>query len=111
MGNVRAVNWLSAMIAGEAVRSGETRAIELVGRQIGIGYWPTRRLIKGQAKTLDVTVQDRIRLAYLAWCDRQITALLDEIETARSADADLEDFETEIAALAEKIKAARLRAP
>lgn len=103
----QASKWLTDMMSREAILIGDANAIRVVGRRCGLGYWPTYRLMRKEAKTLDVGVYAKIRTAYLGFCRREIAKLEHEFEVARVVDADLEDLEGEISALAAKVKAAR----
>lgn len=87
----------------------EEKALTSVGFQCGLTPRSLKRLIKGETKDPGLRVFGRIAKAYLDHCSRQFAALQTELEEARAryGNAALEDFEDEVAALGERLRAAR----
>lgn len=86
-------------------------AYDAFERQFGVGRWTVEHLRKRKAKTCDVSVFAKLKGAYLALCERQVTKLQHQIaiEKATHDDADLRVLEAEAAALAEKIAQRKAR--
>ena len=90
----------------------QMNALERVGRECGMTSRSLRRLINGETKDPGITLFGKIRTAYLRWCEREIAKLEHEVaaDKARFGDAAFEDLAHEVAALAEKLRAAKERA-
>jgi hypothetical protein len=107
-----ATEYVRRMVQQESRGPGDTSsAMARIEQKFGIGYWTFDHLRKGDAKTCDVTLFARIRAAYVAMCERQITRLQHEIQMAKaSGDDDLDSLEAEALALAQKIAARKKEA-
>jgi hypothetical protein len=108
MSAVRAMFLVRKLVAAEMTCSGDLQgAMERVSRKTGVGFWSISHLRKGNAKTVDSSLLERLSAAYLDLCVRQIEALQHEIaiEGAVRGNDDLGDLEAEAAALAAKISA------
>ena len=97
------------MVRKEQTGPGDTdNALRRLARHYGIGFWTLSHLRKGNAKTCDTTLYERVRTAYLDLCVRQIEALQHEIaieEAGRGDDDDLADLGAKARALAAEIAA------
>lgn len=105
-----ASNYVRQMVQREMRSAGDTEgALQRLEMKYGISFWRLSHLRKGNAKTVETGLFQRIRSAYLDYCERQISTLQHElaIEKAMNADDALEDLEIEAAALARKIAAAK----
>ena len=108
-----AADYANRMIDREAV--GAEEAMRRIEARYGIGYWTlwALRYKRRELKTIAADKFQRIRNAYLATCERQISTFQHalDIEKARSGndlDADLVD---EAAAVVAKIAARKVAAP
>jgi hypothetical protein len=100
------------MVERESRGNGDQmNAMERVGREVGITARSLRRLINGETKDPGITLFARIRASYLRLCEREIAKLTHEIaaDKARYGDAAFEDLDSEVQALAEKVRAAKER--
>lgn len=98
------------MVARESRGPGDVMpALRRIGGRYGIGFWQLSHLRKGNAKTVDASLFERLQAAYLDLCMRQIEQLQHEIATERAVTGDdhLWDLEAEAAALASKVAARR----
>lgn len=107
------------MVDLEASASGDVPgALDRLARRYGVSRWTLDRLRKGRSKTVEVSLFGRLRAAYLAEVERQISKLEHElaIERAMGGDDDaVERAEAAALELAAKVeaskKAARAVAP
>lgn len=102
-----AAHHINRMIELETRGRGDLdRAMTVVARKTGLTYWQVSHLRKGNAKTCDVSVFARIRLAYLAMCAEMIDRLQHEIQIeGQVSNGDFSDLEHEVAVLAAKVAA------
>ena len=107
MSATAATNHINKMIELETRGRGDLdRAMRVVARKTGLTFWQVSHLRKGNAKTCDVSVFGRIKLAYLATCAEMIDRLQHEIQIeGQVSDDDFSDLEHEAAVLAAKIAA------
>jgi hypothetical protein len=106
MSAVAASGYVRRMVERETRGSGDVEgALRRLEMRFGLPYWPLVHLRRGAAKTIEADLFQRIRGAYLTYCEQQISSLQHElaIEHATGAADDLEDLEAEAAALAAKI--------
>jgi hypothetical protein len=84
-------------------------ALKRLSRRYGLSYWTMNNLRIGRSKTVDASVYQRIRSAYLDICERQIARLQHELELekAGNVDVDMEDFEREASQLLAKVREAK----
>ena len=90
---------------------GNTKApLERLAREARISFWTVNNLWIGRAKTVNADVMASLRDAYLRLCERQLTALENElaIEKAVSGDA-MDDIEIEVARVSAMVRANRQR--
>lgn len=102
---------LKRMVGHEATTYGQETALSIIGRRLLLEPSSVYRLMRDEVKSVSVDAFMRIRKLNIAMCEAQIRALQEELEVARGSLPDdiIEDFETEISALASKVKAAKER--
>lgn len=107
MSAAAATNHINKMLELETRGRGDLdRAMGVVARKTGLTFWQVSHLRKGNAKTCDVSVFVRIKLAYLATCAEMIDRLQHEIQLeGQVSNADFSDLEHEAALLAAKVAA------
>ncbi len=113
---------MSAAVATELVRKmihresngpGDAEnAMRRIADRYGIGFWTQDHLRKKRAKTIDGSILSRIRRAYIDILERQLALLQAELDTERAYEEamghdTLADLELEVAALVQKVAAAR----
>lgn len=100
---------IDKMVEYETRGFGDTlEALRRICDDYRLPYWPIRRLRERKSKTVNGGIIRRVRGAYLAYCEAQITKLQHEIAIERAkgtADDALESIAAEAAALEAKIKA------
>ncbi len=68
-----ASNYVSQMVQREMKSAGDTEgALMRLERKYGIGFWQLTYLKQGKAKTIETGLFQRIRGAYLDYCEKQI---------------------------------------
>lgn len=110
-----ATNYVREMVKLETVTSGTNEsAIHKLARDYGLTVSQLVHLYKGKAKTCDVSLFARVRLAYLDRCARMAAAMQHRIamEEALSGNADDQDLVDRLGSIAAEIaaKASALRA-
>jgi len=110
-----AYDYASRLVESEQRGSDVDTALRRIEQRYGISPNQIIHLRSRRAKSCDLGLFGRLRMAYLDLCERQMRRLAHEIaiEKAADADADLRDLEAEAEALARKIaakKAARTAA-
>lgn len=106
-------NYLREMVEMESRGHGDqVNALDRVGRVCGLSSRALRRLMNGETKDPAFSVVTKIRLAYLAICERHISRLRAkyEAEAARCGDASFEGFGDRIHALSQELQEAKNRA-
>ena len=93
-------------------RGDKTDALEDVAEMSSMSPRSFERLLRGETKNPGERLRDRIRIAYLSYCEKLIERLQHEVEIEKKVhgDAALGDIGDEVAALVEKIQAAKSRA-
>lgn len=103
-------NYADRLVLREARGPGDMEeAMRRVEAKTGIGFSTLWGLRYRPPKTIDVSVFQRVRGAYLALCERQLATLKHELEVeATRGDSDaFADLVDEAEALVAKLKAAR----
>lgn len=88
----------------------DENALRRLESYFGISYWTLRYLKQGRAKTVDGDIKERIRAAYITYCERMVVGLQHDIATEKviaSDAADLGTLEAEAEILAAKIARAK----
>ena len=109
MSAAAATELVRKMIHTESNGPGDAEnAMRRLARRYGIGFWTQDHLRKGRAKTINSVLLGRLRSAYIDMCERQLAHLQNEIAIEKAAGDDtLANLELEVAALAQKVAAAR----
>ena len=96
------------LVSHEAETMEREPAMRSVGRNIRAGYWTTWGLYHRRRKTVGADLMMKLRRAYLAFCRHEIEKLEAELleQQKRCGNDSLENLAAEIAALAEKVRAA-----
>ncbi|MGR9413141.1 hypothetical protein [Rhizobium leguminosarum] len=91
----------------------EERAMKKLARQCGISAVSFKRLMKGQRKTFDVGLCNRIRVTYKNFCLSLISQLLHEVKVIEEVHghAAVSDILADVEALEEKARAAFAEIP
>lgn len=113
MSVARATLYARRMVENSADGEGDLpEAIKRVARKYGFTPSHVERARKGRLKTMDVSVFAKWRLAYLDFLESQVRKFQSElaIERASGEFDDVELFEDEAEALAQKILAAKGKA-
>ena len=90
-------------------KGGNTRvSLERLAREARISFWTVNNLWIGRAKTVNADVMAGLRDAYLRLCERQLTALENELAVERAICGDaLGDIEIEVARVSAMVRANR----
>lgn len=88
------------------------RAMERLEAKYGIGFWTLDHLRKNKAKTCEVSLYSRIKLAFVDHCGRQARRLLDQAAMAQAVNPndDVAAIQSEIQALHARLAAAQGKA-
>lgn len=89
----------------------QSNALNRIEQRYGIPFWTLNHLRSGRAKTVEATIFERIRAAYLDLCERQIAKLQHEISVEKALHHDDidQDIEREAEALLARVLAKRGR--
>ncbi|WP_027039100.1 hypothetical protein [Mesorhizobium ciceri] len=102
-----ASDYVRRMVENETRGWGDTdNALARLEAKYGLPFWSLQNLRMGRAKTVEAGLFARIRAAYLAQCERQISRLQEElkIEKAICGDDTFEDLEREVSDLVARIQ-------
>lgn len=114
MSTAEATRYVREMVSREARGPGDfENAMGRIEAKYGIGFWTLHHLRRGAAKTVDVNLFQRIKMAFIDHCEGQAKRLLHEASTARMTgldNDDVADIEDQIRALASKLDAAKTAA-
>lgn len=105
-----ASTYLDRIVAQEQRGPGDfDPALRRIGQKTGVGYWTLWGLWNRRRKSADLDLIGRLRTFYLDLCERQIGKLEQELaaEVARGDGDAFSDLANEVAALREKLAAAR----
>lgn len=103
---------LDKIVVREIANSGSREAaMDKICRTYGFTRAQIKHLRGGRAKDVKLSLFQKVRFAYLDYCEKQIAALQHEIqiEKAKHSDADLGNLEGEVEALAAKVARAKAR--
>ena len=113
MSSVEASFFVREMIHREARGPGDHEpAMVRLEAKYGIGFWTLDHFRKRKAKTCDVALYAKIRLAFIDHCGRQARRLLDQAAMAQavSPNDDVAAIQSEIEALHARLAAAQSKA-
>lgn len=94
------------MVSREAETMPLAPAMTAVGRRVGVGRWTIWGLYHQRRKSIGAGQLERLRLAYLRFCKREIEKLEAELlrQEKRCGHAPFDDLMVEIAALAARVR-------
>jgi hypothetical protein len=107
-----ATGYIRRMVENESRGWGDQEnALHRIERDTGIPFWSLENLRKGRAKSVEASMFERIKAAFVEHCGRHATRLLHEAEMAKgwgeNVDVDLADIENQIRALAARLENAK----
>lgn len=87
----------------------QDNALTRLEAKYGLPYWSLQNLRMGRAKTVEATLFNRIKEAFVDHCGRQAARLLHDAQLAKAVnpDVDVAAIEDQIRALASKLEAAK----
>jgi hypothetical protein len=90
----------------------QDNALTRLEAKYGLPFWTLQNLRTGRAKTVEASLFNRIKAAFVDQCGRHATRLLHEAEMARVGDADVDvaAIQDQIRALAAQLEAAKSEA-
>lgn len=103
-----AQGYVQKLIAKESKGWGDTKnAMSRLEQKYGLPFWSLDHIRTGRAKTVDHGLFNRIKFAYISYCEQQVRHLQHELfmEGMVSNDTDLQDLDSQVQALATEIKA------
>lgn len=113
MSTAVATAYVRKMVERETAGNGDVEnAVRRLARKHGLSFWQVMHLRAGRAKSITVEAFAAVRRAYLDYCEAEIRALQEEIrmdQERHGTNADLENLEGEIEALAARVRAAKGR--
>jgi hypothetical protein len=105
-----ATGYVRRMVENETRGWGDqANALSRIEAKYGIPYWSLENLRTGRAKTVEATLFNRIKAAFVDQCGRHAARLLHEAELARAVnpDVDVADIEDQIRALVARLEDAK----
>ena len=105
-----ATGFVRRMVENETRGWGDTdNALSRLEAKYGLPFWTLQNLRTGRAKTVEATLFNRIKAAFVDQCGRHAARLLHEAEIAKAVnpDVDVADIEDQIRALARRLEAAK----
>lgn len=105
-----ATGYVRRMVENETRGWGDqANALSRIEAKYGIPYWSLENLRTGRAKTVEATLFNRIKAAFVDQCGRHAARLLHEAELARAVnpDVDVVDIEDQIRALVARLEDAK----
>ena len=105
-----ATGFVRRMVENETRGWGDTdNALSRLEAKYGLPFWTLQNLRTGRAKTVEATLFNRIKAAFVDQCGRHAARLLHEAEIAKAVnpDVDVADIENQIRALARRLEAAK----
>ena len=113
MSTAVASEYVRKMVERETAGNGDVEnAVKRLARKHGLSFWQIMHLRAGRAKSITYDAFTSIRRAYLEYCEAEIRALQLEIQRDQErhgVNADLENLESEIEALAARVRAQKER--
>lgn len=109
-----ATGYVRRMVENETRGWGDQdNALTRLEAKYGLPFWTLQNLRTGRAKTVESTLFNRIKAAFVDHCGRQAARLLHEADMAKEVtpeDDDLAAIQDEIYALAARLAAAKSKA-
>lgn len=90
----------------------QDNALSRLEARYGLPFWSLQNLRMGRAKTVEASLFNRIKAAFVDHCGKQAARLLHEAQIAKAVnpDVDVAAIEDQIRALASKLEAAKSQA-
>jgi hypothetical protein len=90
----------------------QDNALTRLEAKYGLPYWSLQNLRMGRAKTVEATLFNRIKAAFVDHCGKHAARLLHEAQMAKAInpDVDVAAIESEIRALASRLETAKSEA-
>lgn len=85
----------------------QDNALTRLEARYGLPFWSLQNLRTGRAKTVEATLFNRIKAAFVGHCGRHAARLLHEAQLAKAVNIDVADIEDQIRALAARLEAAK----
>lgn len=88
----------------------QSNALARLEARYGLPFWSLQNLRTGRAKTVEASLYNRVKAAFVDHCGKQAARLLHEAEIARvgnNSDVDVAAIESEIRALAARLEIAK----
>lgn len=85
----------------------QDNALYRLEARYGLPFWSLQNLRTGRAKTVEATLFNRIKAAFVDHCGKHAARLLHEAEMAKEANIDVADIENQIRALVARLEAAK----
>lgn len=105
-----ASGFVRRMVENETRGWGDTdNALTRLEAKYGLSFWTLHNLRTGRAKTVEASLFNRIKAAFVDQCGRHAARLLHEAEMAKvgNPDVDVAAIEDQIRALASRLAAAK----
>lgn len=105
-----ATGFVRRMVENETRGWGDrNNALSRLEAKYGLPYWSLENLRTGRAKTVEATLFNRIKAAFVDHCGKHAARLLHEAEMAKAIDPDVDvaGIEDQIRALVAKLEAAK----
>jgi len=103
-----ATGFVRRMVENETRGWGDTdNALTRLEARYGLPFWSLQNLRTGRAKTVEATLFDRIKAAFVDHCGKHAARLLHDAEMAKEANVDVADIEDQIRALVARLEDAK----
>jgi hypothetical protein len=105
-----ASDYVRRMVENETRGWGDTdNALARLEAKYGLSFWTLQNLRTGRAKTVEASLFNRIKAAFVDQCGRHAARLLHEAEMAKAVnpDVDVAAIENQIRALAARLAASK----
>lgn len=108
-----ASGYVRRMVENETRGWGDTdNALTRLEAKYGLPFWSLQNLRTGRAKTVEATLYNRIKAAFVDHCGKHAARLLHEAQMAKAIDPDVDvaGIEDQIRALVAKLETAKSEA-
>ncbi len=85
----------------------QDNALTRLEARYGLPFWSLQNLRTGRAKTVEASLFNRIKSAFVDHCGKHAARLLHDAEMAKEANVDVADIEDQIRALVARLEAAK----
>jgi hypothetical protein len=106
-----ATGYVRRMVENETRGWGDLdNAFNRIEAKSGLPFWTMKNLYTGRAKTVEASLFNRIKAAFVDHCGKHAARLLHEAQMAKAVDIDVADIEDQIRALAARLETAKSEA-